>query len=60
LSNPFLDSIFIISNFAMSTTLGYRVLGRECKSLPEIKNWRDEMLVKILKVIQEGSKKKKM
>ena len=30
------------------------------KSLPEIKTWRDEMLVKILKVIQEGSKKKKM
>jgi 3-hydroxypropionate dehydrogenase (NADP+) len=27
------------------------------KSLPEIKAWRDEMLVKILKVIQEGSKK---
>jgi 3-hydroxyacyl-CoA dehydrogenase len=26
------------------------------KSLPEIKTWRDEMLVKILKVIQEGSK----
>jgi len=44
----------------MSTTLGYRVLGRECKLLPEIRTWRDEMLVKILKVIQEGSKKKKM
>ena len=27
------------------------------KSLSEIKTWRDEMLVKILKVIQEGSKK---
>ena len=27
------------------------------KSLPEIKAWRDEMLVKILKVIQEDSKK---
>jgi len=27
------------------------------KSLPEMKTWRDEMLVKILKVIVEGSKK---
>ena len=27
------------------------------KSLPEIKTWRDEMLVKILKVVREGSNK---